>query len=177
MPDPQSITDDDRAELVAYLDGELEADAERRVEARLNTDANARAEADTLRRAWELLDYLPRAEPSTDFTERTLDRVSALRVSPGPSGSAARLAAKPWHRRTIGFVAGVAAAALLALAAGYVLTPGPRPAPAPNIDTDPLMVNEPRVIENLPLYLAADNLDYLLALDQSDLFTDDGTGR
>jgi hypothetical protein len=39
------------------------------------------------------------------------------------------------------------------------------------------MTKEPRVIENLPLYLAADNLDYLLALDQSDLFTDDGTGR
>ncbi|HEY1381943.1 MAG TPA: hypothetical protein VGF55_34410 [Gemmataceae bacterium] len=177
MPDPRPITDDDRAELVAYLDGELEADAQRQVEARLNTDANARAEADTLKRAWELLDYLPRAEPSTDFTERTLDRVSALRVSPRPSGSAGRLAARPRHRRAIGFAAGVAAAALLALAAGYALTPGPRPAPEPDPDNDPLMAKEPRVIENLPLYLAADNLDYLLALDQSDLFTDDGTGR
>ena len=40
-----------------------------------------------------------------------------------------------------------------------------------------LMTREPTVIENLPVYLAAENLDYVLALDQSDLFTDDGTGR
>jgi hypothetical protein len=39
------------------------------------------------------------------------------------------------------------------------------------------MAKEPGVIENLPLYLAAENLDYLLALDQSELFADDGTGR
>ncbi len=177
MPDPQPITDDDRADLVAYLDGELEADAQRRVEARLNTDANARSEADTLKRAWELLDYLPRSEPSTDFTERTLDRVSALRASTGTSRSAVAPAAVPWYRRQTAFVASVAAAALLAFAVGYAVTPGPRPPPDVDPDTDPLMASEPRVIENLPLYLAADNLDYLLALDQSDLFADDGTGR
>jgi hypothetical protein len=39
------------------------------------------------------------------------------------------------------------------------------------------MKREPTVIENLPLYLAAENLDYLLALDQSDLFTDESAGR
>jgi hypothetical protein len=46
-----------------------------------------------------------------------------------------------------------------------------------NIDTDPIATEKPRVIEYLPLYLSAENLDYLLALDQSDLFADDGTGR
>src|SRR6478609_3214131 len=101
MADQPPLTDDDRAELVAYLDGELPADAQRRVEARLNADAAARTEADTLRRAWDLLDYLPRAEPSTDFTERTLDRVSAMSLSSPsrPSPSTIGLPIVPWYRQ------------------------------------------------------------------------------
>lgn len=178
MADYTPLTDDDRDELVAYLDGELPADAQRRVEARLNSDPAARTEADTLRRAWDLLDYLPRAEPSTDFTERTLDRVSSLggsaaRVSPSTIG----LPIRPWYRQPLIAVAGWAAAALLAVATGYALGPRPAPPPEPDPVTDPLMTEKPRVIENLPLYLAAENLEYLLALDQSDLFADDGTGR
>jgi anti-sigma-K factor RskA len=178
MPDPQPFTDDDRDELVAYLDGELPPDAQRRVESRLNSDPTARTEADTLRRAWDLLDYLPRAEPSPEFTERTLDRISALQSpsSPTASRSGGTHVAVPWYRRRAAVVSGWAAAACLAVATGYALGPGPSP-PEPDPDTDPLMVERPRVVEYLPLYLAAENLDYLLALDQSDLFADDGTGR
>jgi anti-sigma factor RsiW len=179
MADSKPLTDDDRAELVAYLDGELPADAQRRVEARLNADAAARTEADTLRRAWDLLDYLPRAEPSTDFTERTLDRVSAMSLSSPsrPSPSTIGLPIVPWYRQPLIAIAGWTAAALLAVATGYALGPRPAAPPEPDPVTDPLMAEKPRVIENLPHYLAAENLDYLLALDQSDLFADDGTGR
>jgi anti-sigma factor RsiW len=179
MAEPQPLTDDDRAELVAYLDGELAADAQRRVEARLNSDPQARSEAETLQRAWDLLDYLPRPEPSTDFTERTLDRVSASKVSSSfrVSPSAGRPTGLPWYRRPVVWVSGWAAAALLALGGGYALGPRPAPLPEVNIDTDPLMTEKPSMIEHLPLYLSAENLEYLLALDQSDLFADDGTGR
>ena len=65
MPDPQPFTDDDRDDLIAYLDGELQGAAQRRVENRLVTDPTVRAEADSLKRAWDLLDYLPRPEPSS----------------------------------------------------------------------------------------------------------------
>jgi anti-sigma factor RsiW len=177
MADPQSFTDDDRAELVAYLDGELGADAQRRVEARLNTDAIARAEADTLKRAWDMLDFLPRSEPSLDFTERTLDRVSSLQIATAARGSQSKAEpiAIPWYRWRGLAAAGWAAAALVALALGYAV--GPRKSAEPPIESDPILTEKPRVIEHLPLYLAAENLDYLLALDQPELFADDGSGR
>src|SRR5581483_2340487 len=91
MPDPQPLTDTDRAELVAYLDGELDADGQQRVEARLSGDALARAEADALKRAWDLLDHLPRAQPSSDFTERTVTLITAQR----PAAPASRERERP----------------------------------------------------------------------------------
>ena len=181
MPEPQPLSDADRADLTAYLDGELAGEERRRVEARLATDPQLRSEADSLKRAWELLDALPRPAPSNEFTTRTLDRVSALRVAtPSTSKTEALPAPKrPWLRRSYLAPAAWAAVAAVALGIGYAITPGPRPvtAAAMNPDTDPLMKREPSVIENLSLYLAAENLDFLLALDQSDLFADDGSGR
>jgi anti-sigma factor RsiW len=175
MPDPQLPADASRAELIAYLDGELDAVAQQRVEARLSLDPKARAEADAFKRTWDLLDYLPRPEPSPDFTERTLDRVSVIR----PAGSVASVAARAWFRRPAAGYAAWAAATLLALVVGYQATPPARPLTPAEIDpdADPLLTREPRVVEYLPLYLAAENLDYLIALDQSDLFSDDAPSR
>lgn len=80
LPDEEAASPADpfEAELVAYLDGELEAAAARRVEARLASDPLARARAAALKKTFDLLDYLPRPEPSTTFTTRTLDRLPAL---------------------------------------------------------------------------------------------------
>lgn len=65
-------------ELVAYLDGELDVAAARKVEARLATDPQARSRATALKKTFELLDYLPKPEPSAAFTSRTLDKIPAL---------------------------------------------------------------------------------------------------
>ena len=173
------LNDNDRDELIAYMDGELAGEAQRRVENRLITDPSVRAEADSLKRAWELLDYLPRPEPSTDFTERTLTRVSALQAPVAKARSEIQPAI-PFKRRSAAvFWPSLVAAAILAAMSGYILTPGRRPVTPADVDpaTDATMARDPGVIENLPLYLAAENLDYLLALDQSDLFADDGVVR
>ena len=69
------LSDDERADLVAYLDGELSGEAAREIEARINLDPTVRAEVESLNRTWELLDYLPKPEPSPNFTERTLSRL------------------------------------------------------------------------------------------------------
>jgi anti-sigma factor RsiW len=173
MPDPKLLSDADRADLVAYLDGELEGDARRRVETKLATDPATRAEADALKRAWDLLDVLPKPQPSTDFTARTIEAVTVSKaVRPAaPRGRG------PWLR-PLAVAAAWTTAAVIAVAVGYAVTPGPRPVTSADVnpDTDPLLAKEPGVIENLPLYLAGENLDYILALDQSDLFADD-TGR
>src|SRR5689334_13497098 len=82
MGDKPTLSEQDRADLVAYLDGELPRPARHALEAKLSLDPRARAEADALRRTWELLDYLPRPQPSSGFTNRTLERISAQRPRP-----------------------------------------------------------------------------------------------
>ena len=58
--------------LVAYLDGELSEAAARDVEQELASDPAVRAEVEQLNRAWELLDLLPRASASSEFSSRTI---------------------------------------------------------------------------------------------------------
>jgi anti-sigma factor RsiW len=169
MHDPAPFTDADRADLVAYLDGELDPAGQQRVEARLGRDPRARAEADTLQRAWELLDYLPRPDPSPNFTEQTLTRVTALRT--------AASIGLPWYVRPALGIAGWAAALLFAVAFGYTVTPPVRPQPPPDLATDPAFTRQPQVIERLPLYLAVGNIEFLRALDRPELFDDDSPPR
>src|SRR5205823_3534064 len=77
------LNDEDKANLVAFLDGELDERTAHALETKLNTDPQARAEAEALRRTWGLLDYLPRPEPSPSFTHRTLERLAAHRPLTG----------------------------------------------------------------------------------------------
>lgn len=154
------MTEDDRAELIAYLDGELDEEAARRVEARLGQDSAARAEADSLKRVWDLLDYLPRAEPSPSFTHRTLERVTAQR-------QVAQTQAQ--RRRRWGLAAAWAAGAVTAAAAGFVAVT----LLVPREPTDDDLAHDLRVLENKRLYEQVDSLEFLKALDHPDLFGDD----
>jgi anti-sigma factor RsiW len=162
MPDSRPLTDVERADLVAYLDGQLDEVQAQEVVTRLSRDPTARAEADALNRVWDLLDYLPKAEPSPTFTYRTIDRISALR--PGARPVRPR---RPWAR-ALAWAAGV----LLALGAGFgatvLLPPGDR--------TDRELVRDLRVIENRRLYEPIDDMDFLLELSHPDLFGDDNPG-
>ncbi|MBA4187166.1 MAG: hypothetical protein C0467_04025 [Planctomycetaceae bacterium] len=84
--DPASI-DPFEAELVAYLDGELEPSAARKVEVRLAADPAARAKATALKKTFGLLDYLPKPEPSPTFASRTLERLPAMKSAQAQSPS------------------------------------------------------------------------------------------
>lgn len=152
---------DDREELVAYLDGELDADGRRRVEERLRRDPQARAEADALQRTWALLDHLPRSESSPNFASRTITQLSASAKAPAP---------RRWLR-------GLAWAAGLLAAAGLGYAVAPSGAPVIDLDRDATYRTEPRLIENLPLYLAVENLEYLQLLDSAELFGDEAASR
>src|SRR5207248_2727321 len=81
MRNEMPLSENDKAELVAYLDGELDEHATQAVEAKLATDADARAELDTLKQTWGMLDYLPKASPSPNFTNRTMERLSLEKVT------------------------------------------------------------------------------------------------
>lgn len=69
---------EDRANLVAYLDNELEPEQSRALAVLLTQSVTARREVDSLRRSWELLGFLPKPEVSSDFTSQTLTSVSLL---------------------------------------------------------------------------------------------------
>jgi anti-sigma factor RsiW len=164
MTNTGPLNDEERADLVAYLDGELAGEAARALEAKLSLNPEARAEADALRRTWDLLDYLPRPEPSPSFTHRTLSRIVPAQSRPGAPGA--------WQRGRRWLV-GVGWAAALLLAgltgyAGYNLL-------APREPGDKELVRDLRLIENKRLYDLVEDLEFLRALDDPDLFGDDNT--
>jgi len=168
------LNDKDRANLVAYLDGELDEKTARALEARLNLDPAARAEAETLRKTWELLDYLPRPEPSVSFTNRTLEKL-AVQHTTGPRPTGARRG-WPWWLLGIGWAAALVVAAAGGLGAAHFLwsgdaTPGPETA-----EIEEVMVRYPRVVEYQHLYEQLDSADFLRALDDPELFGGDETG-
>ncbi|HEY7327621.1 MAG TPA: hypothetical protein VH592_08280 [Gemmataceae bacterium] len=162
MTEPSHFNEQERADLVAYLDGELTGEAARALEAKLSLDPAARAEADALRRTWELLDYLPRPQPSLRFTHRTLERLSPVRAD---EQQRQRL----WRIRCLGL--GWAAALLLAGWTGYAVynwivprEPGERQ-----------LLQDLRIIENKRLYDRIEDLDFWRALDAPDLFGEDAS--
>jgi anti-sigma factor RsiW len=159
-----SLNDDDRANLTAYLDGELDEEATQLLEAKLAQDPDARAEVEALRQAWTMLDYLPRATPSTSFTNRTMERLS-LERRPVQTGK------MPVARVGWGRALAWAAAVLLAAAAGYWAS-GRLLAPGPSGDDEPL-VRHLRVIEKWRDYDMVNDLEFLKSLDDPDLFGDD----
>jgi anti-sigma factor RsiW len=168
MSKQSKLTDEDRANLVAYLDGELDAKSARALEAKLQLDPTARAEAETLRRTWELLDALPRREASGEFTHKTVERMEALRPS--------RTTPARTHRRWLA-VASWAAGILLAVGLGFTGArllgpPGGPPIPEP-AELEQQLVRDLRLIENKRLYDVVDDLDFLRALAEPDLFGED----
>lgn len=169
MATPPPLDDADREDLSAYLDGELDEEAARHIEVRLNLDAEARAEAEVLRRTWDLLDYLPRPEPSPAFTSQTLDRISAFRSV--PTAALGRPRWRPW-------VLGVGwAAALLIASAGAFAAVGGWPFRPEGVraasELDQRLVHDLRVIEHKRLYEQVDDIQFLRALAEPDLFGED----
>jgi anti-sigma factor RsiW len=160
MSERPALSEEDRATLVAYLDGELDEEAARQVEARISQEPAVRAEVESMKRTWDLLDYLPRAEPSPTFTHRTVSMVTAAHL--------AALKSRQRRRRWL-FAAGWAAAVLIAVLGGL----GAVTWLTPHEPTDEELARDLRVLENRTAYEKVDSLDFLKSLDQPDLFGDD----
>jgi hypothetical protein len=153
MPKPQRPGEQFQETLIAYLDGELDGQAARSVELRLSRDARLRAEAESLGRTWQLLDYLPRPEPTANFASRTLERVSSLRPV------VKTVAVRPWPPWVLAL--GWVAAVLLAGTLGYVVVAAmvkpPQPVPAESVDPEQQWVAlQPRAIREELQKLAPD---------------------
>ena len=156
------LTGDQRADLVAYLDGELPEDRTRVIEQALAESDVARHEVESLTRTWQLLDALPREAASADFTAKTL---ATARVDVAGTGADWR----PFANRalvTLGWACWVAAAAVFGFVAGNRLLPRP---------SDPLLRDLP-VLERLDLYRGVGSPDFLRELNDRGLPPTGGEG-
>jgi anti-sigma factor RsiW len=184
VADPKPTPDDAEGsegaseELTAYLDGELDPRAAESLATRLSLDPKLRAEAEALQRAWDILDILPRPQPSSAFATRTISQVIPV---PGSisgahtealSGAVAPTMAVPAARRPgPGFWVGSAALIVAAAVGGYFVRGELAPAPKPVTPDPPL--EDVTLMKNLRLYRHVDDMDYLQKLDSPELFGDE----
>ena len=131
VPDQQRLTPAERADLVAYLDGELDDAQSRAIATKLTHSTTARREIEALEKTWELLEYLPRAQAPEDFTARTLTEVQQLALR----GDRRELAVQHTARRLMRGGAW-ALGALLALGLGYAATRWAWPDPTARLGRD-----------------------------------------
>ncbi len=129
-----ALNEDEKAELVAYLDGELDEASTQAIEAKIAADPDARAELDALKQTWGMLDYLPKSSPSVNFTHRTMERLTLEKIGGSKTMAMPR---RPGWAGLLGW----AAATALALSIGYVamlylprLLQDPPPAPDPDAE-------------------------------------------
>jgi len=179
---PESSRPEPDEELIAYLDGELSPEAEDALEGRLAQDPTLRLRLETLKRTYDLLDFLPKQEPSPDFTTRTLTKAQPVfrGISSNPerpsglTGSAtttSNLAAAPVpKRRSHAGWWGVAVMLSLILGGGLRWLSSP---PAAGLSDQGDLKQDVRVALFLPWYAGVDDLNFLKSLDDPELFAPD----
>jgi anti-sigma factor RsiW len=176
------LSEEDRANLVAFLDGELDEPSAQALEAKLGRDPQLRAEADAFKKTWELLDYLPRPEPSPSFTHRTLERLAVKEThhmrSAGASQRWSWLAPIAW------MVVMAAALGGGVLAAHHLWTPGEQPlatnpppsaAPSPQArsEVEDTMAKDWDMLKSFHYYEKVDDVEMLRQLNHKDFFGDE----
>jgi anti-sigma factor RsiW len=77
-PEQLRLTPDERADLVAFVDGELPEATSRSLSTKLTQSATARREVEMLRKTWELLGHLPFPAVDPQFYERTITEIRRL---------------------------------------------------------------------------------------------------
>jgi hypothetical protein len=179
--DPDDLPPDEETseDLVAYLDGELDAADSRSVESKLAEDDGARRKLETLKKTYDLLDYLPAPEPSATFASRTLTQLN-LSAPPGavapsnatapvyPAAATSGFVLPPKPRSLARFLAGWSLALAVAGALGYFghLLARPHLEAFPSKRTS----EQVRLLERLPLYLGVDDIDFARQLEAPELF-------
>ncbi len=146
--DPSPVAAALDEQLVAYLDGELDAEGGRRIEALLATDPEVRRRLQSLERTWDLLDQLDTAPVGEPFTHTTLEMVAVAARDEVEHDRA--VAPRRRRRRRLAIGGGLLAAA----AAGFLTVACLARDPNRQLLKDlPVLVNfdEYRQVENVEL--------------------------
>ena len=161
-PDQQRLTPTERANLVAYLDGELNEAESRALATKLTQSATARRDLEALQKTWDLLDLLPRPRASDDFTQRTLTQIDRLQL---PGDRFVSAAAKTINRAGILLAWTVASAACFLF--GVVSTNKLWP------DRTSRLARDLNIAEHLDEYRDVGTIEFLDRLDKLPEFADD----
>jgi len=162
VPDHQRLSSDERSNLVAYLDGELDEAESRTIATKLTQSMTARRELESLQKTWEMLDLLPRPQASGDFTERTL--TIAVRSS-GQGDRFASAASDVVRRVGAIVVVAIASAALFAIGYAGILRAWPNPTAR--------LARDLSIAENLDEYREVGSIEFLELLDRDPDFNQD----
>ncbi|HWL10672.1 MAG TPA: hypothetical protein VNQ76_19855 [Planctomicrobium sp.] len=163
------LTSEDRENLAAYLDGELDEDGTRRIESVLTASEVARNDVDVLARTYEMLDLLPRPQITQDFTERTLAS-ARLREHRKP------ISQQAWFltAQRIGVLGLWGIAMLITGMAGYSITNRWIPR------QDDVLLKQLPMIQNLDVYAESGSIEFLQELSSQKQLLNDlqrGTSR
>lgn len=145
--------DDEHLELVAYLDGELDAQACADLESRLLVDDSLQQKLNELSSVWDMLDSLPQIEAADGFAQSTMELAIVSTENQMAAGNGR------WYlpvRILILFTAVLMGFGLSRWIQG---------------DDDRLLIDDFEVIENLDLYRLGDSVEFLEQLDDQGLFT------
>ncbi|HEX5106377.1 MAG TPA: hypothetical protein VFV87_21305 [Pirellulaceae bacterium] len=145
-------------ELVAYLDGELDASGAARIERRLADEPSYRARLAQLERAWDMLDSLHRVEAHDDFARSTVEVIAVKAIDDAKTGQMRAI-----RRRNLGWLA-TSLAVIAAAVGGYLLFS--YKLQQPNRE----LVRDLPVIERIDEYRNADSVEFLQRLHDEGLF-------
>src|SRR6516225_7738351 len=148
-PEQLRLTPDERADLVAYLDGELPEAHTRLISSKLTQSATARREVEILQKTWELLDHLPRPQAPPEFSERTVSHIRRLEVE----GKAWEPLVASWSARGVRVVVYLIAVGV-SLGLGFALTRWVWPEPGERL------VRELTLAEHLDEYLETGSFEF-----------------
>lgn len=148
------ITDADREQLNAYLDGELDASQSAEVERRLADDSEFRAEFEQLTALDVALDRLPSSTVGPAFAESTIEIVALTEGRAQTSAS-----------RRAPYVAAAVAGMLVACGLGYF-------AATRGVSYDEQLARDLPLIERLEGYEQLESVEFLRVLTERRVFSD-----
>lgn len=150
-------------QLVAYLDGELDAAVARQIEARLADDHALRDRLRELDGTWQLLGQLETNAAGHDFTRTTLELVAAAQEAEREVATA--------PSRRLGRALLAVGALLLSGVVGFLVVAAVRP------DPNRRLLEDLPILENLETFRAVDDFEFLSALHQAKLFQEETAAK
>ena len=158
-PDQLRLTPDERADLVAYVDGELPEGHAQTIATKLTKSATARREVEMLQKTWEMLDYLALPQVTDRFTEKTVSHIRRL-----------ELQGRSWEPILAAWSARVGRLAVYLLLAGVFLGLGYSLARWVWPDKTERLVRDLTLADHLEDYLEIGSFEFLSRLAESSEF-------